>query len=130
MDIECRWPESVHDAKVFSNSKIMKNLLAKKTSSTELTILSGYHAIRNYIIGDPAYPLTSYCIKEFTSCSNNREVIFNNMLRSAREFVKLRSLRAFAPSCLTCIRRLRGLIFTRLNYASCAPYLRFLVTRF
>ena len=47
-----------------------------------LTVLSGYDAISNYLIGDPAYPLTSYCIKEFTSCSKNEEVIFNNMLRS------------------------------------------------
>ena len=88
MYIECRWPGSVRDAKVFSNSKIKKNLLARKIPSTELTILPGYVATSNYIIGDPAYPLTSYCIKEFASCSNNGEVIFNNILRIARNQVE------------------------------------------
>ena len=88
MDIECRWPGSVHDAKVFANSKINENLQTGKIASTELTILPGYDAISNYIIGDPAYPLTAYCIKEYTSCSNNAEVIFNNMLRSARNQVE------------------------------------------
>ena len=60
----------------------------KKIPSTELTILPGHDVISNCIIGDPAYPLTWYCIKEFTSCSNNGEVIFNDMLRSARNQVE------------------------------------------
>ena len=79
---------SVHDAKVFSNSKINKNVQARKIPSPELTIFPGYDAISKYIIGDPAYPLTLYCIKEFTSCSSNREVVFSNMLRSARNQVE------------------------------------------
>ena len=40
----------------------------------------------------------------------------------------LRALRAFVPyvsSRLTCLHALRALIFTRLNYAPCAPYLLF-----
>ena len=40
--------------------------------------------IPNYLIGDPAYPLEPFCMKEYEHCSNNAEVIFNNMLRSAR----------------------------------------------
>ena len=31
----------------------------------------------------------------------------------------------YVPSCLTCLHALRALIFTRLNYACCAPYLLF-----
>ena len=58
MYIECRCPGSVHDAKVFSNSKINQNLQARKIPSTELTILPEYDAICNCIIGDSAYPLT------------------------------------------------------------------------
>ena len=47
------------------------------------------------------------------------------------EFAKLRALLAFppyapyapyAPSCLRVLRALRALIFTRFNYAPCAPY--------
>ena len=88
MDIECKWPGSVHDAKLFANSKINENLQTGNIPDTALTVLPGYDAISNYLIGDPVYPLTSYCIKEITSCSKNEEVIFNNMLRSARSQVE------------------------------------------
>lgn len=72
MDIECRWLDSFHDAKVFCSSKINTNLKVKEIPSTELTTCPGYDAISNYIIGDPAYPLMSYCIQKFTSCSDIR----------------------------------------------------------
>ena len=88
MDVECKWPGSVHDAKVLANSKTKENLQTGNIPNTALTVLPGYDAISNYLIGDSAYPLTSYRIKEFTSCSKNEEVIFNNMLRSARNQVE------------------------------------------
>ena len=84
-------------------------MLAKKIPSTELTILPGYDGIFNYITGNPAYPLTSYCIKEFSSPSNNGEEIFKNMLKSTREFVNLYAsgaLSAFAPYVLWSLRAL------------------------
>ena len=37
-----------------------------------------------YQKGDPAYPLTSYCLREYTTCSSNAEVVFNNILHSSR----------------------------------------------
>ena len=37
----------------------------------------------------------------------------------------LRAFAPYAPSCLMCLRALRALIFTRLNYPLCAPYLLF-----
>ena len=41
----------------------------------------------NYIIGDPAYPLTPFCMKELDTFSN-ADVVFNNLLRSARNAVE------------------------------------------
>lgn len=47
-------------------------------------LLPGHDKIPVTLLGDPAYPLLPYCMKEFASPRTNEEVIFNNMLRSAR----------------------------------------------
>ena len=97
MDVDCRWPGSVHDlcsarslecAKVFANSQIGIKLHNHAMSITEQVVVPGRGKVPNYLIGDPAYPLTSYCIKEFEKCSCDSEVIFNSMLRSARNPVE------------------------------------------
>ena len=47
--------------------------------------------VPNYLIGDPAYPLIPCCMKEYTCCKNNERVIFNAMLRSARNPIECAS---------------------------------------
>ena len=84
MDVECKWPGSVPDAKVFSNSSLQNGNLAK----THFSLLPGFEAIPNYLIGDPAYPLTPFCMKEFQYCAENKHVLFNHMLRSARNQIE------------------------------------------
>ena len=84
MDVDCRWPGSSHDAKVYANSKINKNMQDKEMSMQFKQTLPGEAKIPNYLIGDPAYPLTAYCMKEFESCKTNAQVVFNSMLRAAR----------------------------------------------
>lgn len=84
MDVECRWPGSVHDAKVFANSSVNLKLRENKMPETYQTVIPGYDKIPNYLIGDPAYPLVPHCLKEYESCQKNEEVIFNGLLRSAR----------------------------------------------
>ena len=88
MDVECRWRGSVHDSKVFANSAINKMLRNEEMPSTFQTVIAGHGKIPNYLIGDPAYPLTPFCMKEFDTCSENEEVIFNNLLRSARNQIE------------------------------------------
>jgi hypothetical protein len=84
MDVECCWPGSVHDAKVFGNSSVNKKLLNGKLPRVFQSVLPGYEKIPNYLIGDPAYPLTPFCMKKYETCENNKQVVFNNMLRAAR----------------------------------------------
>ena len=82
IDVECMWPGSVHDAMVFANSGINHKLRNNKLPTVYQSIQGV--KIPNYLIGDPAYPLTPICMKEFESCTSNEQVIFNSMLRSAR----------------------------------------------
>ena len=84
MDVDCRWPGSVHDSKVFANSNINQKLRNGKLTGVFQSIVQGCEKIPNYFIGDPAYPLTPFCLKEYDHCNEDAEVIFNNMLRSAR----------------------------------------------
>ena len=52
------------------------------------SLVSGLEKIPNYLIGDPTYHLTLYFLKEYVHCSNNEQVSFNNILRSARNAIK------------------------------------------
>ena len=88
MDVDCRWPGSVHDAKVFANSEVSKGLRNGKLPITYQTVIPGYEKVPNYLIGDPAYPLIPYCLKEYDTCDTNEKVIFNNLLRAARNPVE------------------------------------------
>ena len=47
MDVECRWPGSVHDAKMFSNSSIHRKLRNNKLPQTFQTVTPGYVKIPN-----------------------------------------------------------------------------------
>ena len=88
LNIECRWPGRVHDSKVFENSSISMRIRNAALHEIFRTLVSGLEKIPNYLIGDPAYHLTSYFLKEYGHCSNNEQVVFNNILRSARNPIK------------------------------------------
>ena len=82
MDIECRWPGSVHDSEVFASSSISMKMRNGGLPQTFHTLVPEPEKIPNYLTGDPAYPLTPYCMKEYDHCSNNEQVVFNNILRT------------------------------------------------
>ena len=52
------------------------------------TLNNERYKVANYVIGDPAYPLTPYCMKEFESCTTNSQVLFNELLRCARNQIE------------------------------------------
>ena len=85
MDVKCMWPVSVHDAKVFGIPQSIK--MRNNTVPIVYQSVQGCK-IPCYLIGNPAYPLTPYCIKEYATCSSNIEVVFNSILRSASNHVE------------------------------------------
>ena len=61
MDVESKWPGSVHDVKVFANSSIWKRLRSSDLPIIFKTISNSEVKVPNYLIGNPAYPLHKKC---------------------------------------------------------------------
>ncbi|XP_065070897.1 uncharacterized protein LOC135695660 [Rhopilema esculentum] len=88
VNVECKWPGSVHDAKVFANSDINVKLYRAQLPLKFSTVLPGFEAVPDDLIGDKAYPLTPFCMKEYQTCASNEDVLFNTMLRFARNQIE------------------------------------------
>ena len=67
--------------KVYANSNINRKMQHKEIPIIYKQIIPGEAKIANYLIGDLAYPLTSFCMKERESCKSNAQTVFNSMLR-------------------------------------------------
>ena len=88
LDVECTWSRSVHDAKMVANSGINKKLQNSQSPKAGQCILPRMAPVPNYIIGDPDYSLTPFCMKELDTCSSNADVVFKNLLRNFRNPVE------------------------------------------
>jgi hypothetical protein len=75
IDYEIGWPGSVHDAKVYRNSFFYQNVS---------TLIEGW----DYLLGDSAYPLSSFLIKPFSNPENNLQTQFNITHSSHRVVVE------------------------------------------
>ena len=88
INVEIKWPGSVHDARVFANSDTNQLLQQKKIPLCMKELLPGEDEVPPLILADPAYPLLTNVMKEHATCTTNEEVIFNEMLRSARNQIE------------------------------------------
>ncbi len=86
--VDVKWPGSVHDAKAFAHSGIQKGYNSGKFDSFIKELVPGGAEIPQLLIGDPAYPLLPHLMKEYDHCTSNEQVIFNQMLRSARNQIE------------------------------------------
>ena len=72
----------------FANCDVQKGYSTGKFKLFYKGLLPGHEGVPQLLLVDPAYPLFPYIMREFNHCTTNEQVVFNNMLRSARNQVE------------------------------------------
>ena len=88
IDVDLRWPGSVHDARVYNNCEINKKFKGNKFPPFYKEDIPGCTPVPPILLGDPAYPLLQNVMKEYSSAVDNRQINFHNRLRSTRNQIE------------------------------------------
>ena len=80
-DVYVAMPGRTHDARLFQVSPVSGWIAKSELGRYESDLCTG---IPNYLLGDPAYPLLPYLMKEIPHPRTDDEAHFNTLLRSGR----------------------------------------------
>ena len=82
-----KWPGSVHDARIFANSKVNGLFRNEAIYQCYQKILDEEDAVPACILGDPAYPLLPYLMKDFPGGGNTIQGQFFGWRLSSAQMV-------------------------------------------
>uniref|UniRef100_A0A8C3HMN3 DDE Tnp4 domain-containing protein n=1 Tax=Chrysemys picta bellii TaxID=8478 RepID=A0A8C3HMN3_CHRPI len=86
-NINVGWPGRVHDARVFRNTNLFKQL-QQGIYFPDQKITIGDFEMPTAVLGDPAYPLMPWLIKPYTGSLDSSQELFNYRLSKCRMVVE------------------------------------------
>ena len=87
IDVSIRWPGSAHDTRMFSSSNLFQSLRNGTIPQCRKVTVDGQPEVPICILGDTAYPVLPYLMKEFENGGKDQhEEISGYLLSSARRW--------------------------------------------
>ena len=65
IDVEVRWPGSLHDTRICANCVINKKFISREIPPVYEELVPGFALVPSLLLGDPAYPLLPKLMKEY-----------------------------------------------------------------